>query len=679
MDEIDLVNEGLEYFNKGDFKVCLSMFNSAIKMNPNCKEAHLNKGIVLNALNKMSEAIESFEYCLKLSPNYTSALIGLGNSYLKLEDYKTALTYFENALKLKNNLPLALQGKCICLYELKNKEEANKIINELNNDNNKEESKDIIQYLIKGNMAKDENNFQEAINCYDKCLELNNNSYEAYYNKALCEIALNQNDNAIKNLDNALNIQKDFPQALDAKGCIFYSNNQFAEALKCYNELASKYNTNDDYHFKKASTLVELKQYDEAIKSFDETIKLNPNNIKAMKRISYMLIQEGLLLEALIYLKKVRKIDRDEPAILKEIEECQQLISYKRELDDNKIINDWNKCYELSSKLIKKCPKCFDIKLIYLESMVNSYQIEEALNYYKNDFNQNEKQLENVQILIIKAYFNDGKYEKSKQLLLNYLSNAKDSNLIEKIKKLSDKLEQIESLKEKANNYYKENNFTEAINVYNELLSLDNNNKIFNALILSNRSLCYYKMRDLFNALHDINASIKLNDKYWKSFQRRANINIRLKYSEQAKDDLRRVLELDPSNKEARKLLEDILKEERKKGNKDLYTILGVSQNATFEEIRKEYKKLAFKWHPDRNGETEEKKIFAEKKFKEINAAYNILFDPNKRDIYDKTGKETNFEQKYETRNDSNDNKYNDNKRERSRDKEEYMKDGFHY
>ena len=103
-----------------------------------------------------------------------------------------------------------------------------------------------------------------------------------------------------------------------------------------------------------------------------------------------------------------------------------------------------------------------------------------------------------------------------------------------------------------------------------------------------------------------------------QSFQRRANINIKLKYSEQAKDDLRRVLGLDPSNKEARKLLEDILKEERKKGNKDLYTVLGVSQNATFEEIRKEYKKLAFKWHPDRNSETEEKKLFAEKNYQKV-------------------------------------------------------------
>jgi tetratricopeptide (TPR) repeat protein len=390
-----------------------------------------------------------------------------------------------------------------------------------------------------------------------------------------------------------------------------------------------------------------------------------------------MLIQEGSLHEGLIYLKKIRKIDREEPAILTEIEQCEKLIQYKRELDDNKIINDWNKCYDLSSKLIKKCNKCFEIKLSYLESMVNSYQIDDALNFYKNDLDTKEQKLDNVQFLITKAYFNDGKYEKSKQLLMNLISNTKDIYLIEKIKKLSEKLEQIEALKEKANKFYKNNNFSDAINVYNELLSLDNNNKIFNALILSNRSLCYYKIKDMFNALHDINASIKLNDKYWKSFQRRANINIKLKYSEQAKDDLRKVLELDPMNREASNLLEEILKEERRKGAKDLYMLLGVSRNSSNDEIRKGFKKLAAKWHPDKNNETEEKKNFAEKKFKEINAAYNILSDPYKREIYDKTGKDDIIEQKYKS--EDKDNNKNYYKRERSRDQNEYMKEGFHY
>ena len=460
------------------------------------------------------------------------------------------------------------------------------------------------------------------------------------------------------------------------KGNEEFKKKNYAAAVGLYTEGIKLDPSQDVLYSNRGLSYMNLNEPEKAKMDFSKAIELNPKNIKAMKRISYMLIQEGLLLEALIYLKKIRKIDREEPAILSEIEQCEKLIEYKHELDDNKIINDWNKCYDLSSKLIKKCNKCFDIKLSYFESMVNSYQIDDALNFYKNDLDSNEKKLDNVQFLITKAYFNDGKYEKSKQLLMNLLSSTKDGNLIEKTKKLSEKLEQIEVLKEKANKFYKNNNFTDAINVYNELLSLDNNNKIFNALILSNRSLCYYKIKDMFNALHDINASIKLNDKYWKSFQRRANINIRLKYSEQAKDDLRKVLELDPTNREARNLLDDILKEERKKGAKDLYMILGVNRNSTIDEIRRGFKKLAQKWHPDKNLETEEKKIFAEKKFKEINSAYNILSDPYKREIYDKTGLDDNIEQKYKTEDKYNNANYN--KRERSRDKEEYMR-RFYY
>ena len=468
-------------------------------------------------------------------------------------------------------------------------------------------------------------------------------------------------------------------EAKKIKGNEEFKKKNYAAAVGLYTEGISLDPTQDVLYSNRGLSYMNLNEPEKAKMDFSKALELNPKNIKAMKRISYMLIQEGLLLEALIYLKKIRKIDREEPAILGEIDQCQQLIEYKRELDDNKIINDWNKCFDLSSKLIKKCNKCFEIKITYLESMVNSYQIEDALNFYKNDLDSNEKKLDYVQFLITKAYFNDGKYEKSKQLLMNLLSSTTDSNIIEKTKKLSEKLEQIEMLKEKANKFYKNNNFSDAINVYNELLSLDNNNKIFNALILSNRSLCYYKIKDMFNALHDINASIKLNDKYWKSFQRRANINIRLKYSEQAKDDLRKVLELDPMNKEARNLLDDILKEERKKGAKDLYMILGVSRNSTIEEIRKGFKKLAYKWHPDKNNETEEKKIFAEKKFKEINSAYNILIDPYKREIYDKTGKEENIDTKYQKYESEENNNKNYFKRERSRDKEEYMREGFHY
>ncbi|EDO37841.1 predicted protein, partial [Nematostella vectensis] len=65
-----------------------------------------------------------------------------------------------------------------------------------------------------------------------------------------------------------------------------------------------------------------------------------------------------------------------------------------------------------------------------------------------------------------------------------------------------------------------------------------------------------------------------------------------------------------------------------------LYEILGVEHDATPEEIKKAYRKMALKHHPDKNRDNPE----ATEKFKEINHAHSILSDPSKREIYDKYG-----------------------------------------
>lgn len=68
----------------------------------------------------------------------------------------------------------------------------------------------------------------------------------------------------------------------------------------------------------------------------------------------------------------------------------------------------------------------------------------------------------------------------------------------------------------------------------------------------------------------------------------------------------------------------------------DFYELLGVSRDSSADEIKKAYRKLAVKYHPDKNAGDEE----AEKKFKEISAAYDVLKDEQKRAAYDRYGED---------------------------------------
>ena len=72
-----------------------------------------------------------------------------------------------------------------------------------------------------------------------------------------------------------------------------------------------------------------------------------------------------------------------------------------------------------------------------------------------------------------------------------------------------------------------------------------------------------------------------------------------------------------------------------KPAGKDFYKLLGVPADASEDDIKKAYRRMALKFHPDKNSDPD-----AEDKFKEIAEAYEILTDPKKRAIYDQYGEE---------------------------------------
>ncbi|CAK4084333.1 unnamed protein product [Aphanomyces euteiches] len=70
---------------------------------------------------------------------------------------------------------------------------------------------------------------------------------------------------------------------------------------------------------------------------------------------------------------------------------------------------------------------------------------------------------------------------------------------------------------------------------------------------------------------------------------------------------------------------------------KDYYQVLGVKRDATDDELKKAYRKMALKWHPDKNVNNKEQ---AQLKFQDVNEAYEVLSDKQKRTIYDQFGEE---------------------------------------
>ncbi len=76
---------------------------------------------------------------------------------------------------------------------------------------------------------------------------------------------------------------------------------------------------------------------------------------------------------------------------------------------------------------------------------------------------------------------------------------------------------------------------------------------------------------------------------------------------------------------------------------KDYYKTLGVDRKATQDEIKRAYRKLARKYHPDVSKEAD-----AERKFKELGEAYEVLKDPEKRVAYDQLGSNWNSQQGFQ-------------------------------
>jgi len=230
------------------------------------------------------------------------------------------------------------------------------------------------------------------------------------------------------------------------------------------------------------------------------------------------------------------------------------------------------------------------------------------------------------------ALLYNGQLEAAKKTLMEGLRLDPDN---EKCRTTIKKMNKQEDLKEKGNSEFKSGNYENAIKFYTDSIEMDPNNKNICSMLYSNRGTVYLKMKKYKEALADCDKALELNESYAKAFVKRAEIRMEMEEYEEAVKDFKQAKQLDPSMSGLNQRIQEAELERKKAARKDYYKILELPKDCPEDDIRKAYKKLALKWHPDKNGQNEDALKIAEAKFKEISEAYAVLSDPQKKRRYD--------------------------------------------
>ena len=419
---------------------------------------------------------------------------------------------------------------------------------------------------------------------------------------------------------------------LKEKGNALFKQKRYEDAIAYYNK-AIKLNPNQEVLYSNKGTCEKcLKEYKEAIRDYEKALEINPKNTKNMNRLASVYIIKGKIGDAKIMQEKALNLEPYNSTFKEQMTTIEKILEDEIKLEDKIKDKKFEDAEEVCKRLIEKVSDFSDLKLKYIQVLIENVKLTDALQYINKEINfEDKKNNEQFDYLTALCLYYDGQYEKAKKQinLMKSKGNSIDT------KDLLNKVNTIESVKNKANDIFKQKKYEEAIEEYTKILEFDPSNKKFKSLILANRALCYQKLNKNVEALRDSNQSIKLNPFYARGYIKRGNVYMELKMFDDARADFQKAKDLDPNISGVEGYLNDANKKAESARKRDYYAILGIDKNADEKEIKRAYKKMAMKYHPDRNSESEESKKMAEKKFIDVNDAYSVLSDPKKRSMYD--------------------------------------------
>ncbi len=333
------IESGINLLNMQKYDEAAKFFEGYVKSNPNDSDAHYYLGVCYKNLNKMQQSAEHLQKSYELSkniekinvaPKYNNAdstqddYLDMANMYFDSGNYVKALQYADLILNINPNSINALLLKTKIFYKQNNIKQAKIWFNKaLLLDNTLLKSVwaknlsitslpkyDFDYYNTKGLEYYYSADCNNAINYFNKALEINPKSAVAYNNLAICYMKLNNVEEAKKALNKAKKADSNFNLTyinlakLEALKGTLYKKNTNKQREKYLKE-ALKVNPNSKYaYFELGNYYLENKEFNIANKYFKNAILIDGNFYEALMALGTSYVEEGNLNEGIKVLRR---------------------------------------------------------------------------------------------------------------------------------------------------------------------------------------------------------------------------------------------------------------------------------------------------------------------------------------------------------------------------------------
>jgi len=469
---------------------------------------------------------------------------------------------------------------------------------------------------------------------------------------------LDRNDDALSLVSILLNKNPDEKQNAElshVRAKCYYNAGKLDDAIQILSKIPNK-----DHNVKKlyeALSFIKLKKsvadrafacgrFEEAVESYNEAISVTSN-----KTLLSKLFFNRAVAKANLYMNAEAVVDCTEalaldPDYLKAfLRRAASYVSIGTEEDFAKALDDYNRAEELA-----KSKSVFDLSLPgWKEAMLLKARALAALSKTQESYDltmqlANDGGMNNDARLLLlqsKSLFYLGDLDESVKTLEHILESEPQN---EKALILQKSLHELHTNFTEANKAYKSEHFEDAKRLYDVAFQIcPEDNIAFRKALLLARAKANASLRDHKAVVEDCSEAIKLDPSSYKLYVKRGLSYLMLgskENCEKAIEDFEtaKTFTVDDDQNIAidQKIAKAKAQMERddKEDFVDYYDVLGVSRDASDVEIKRNYRKMALRMHPDRRGSMERAKN-NDLSFRDVNLAYEVLSDASRRDKYD--------------------------------------------